>query len=71
MGISESLGKYLMIGRDAILPAGLLGLQQGRQRDVVLGHHPVQHVLVTVGVLDSQLVKLDKLLLKYKPYRII
>ena len=63
-----SLGKYLVIGRDAILPAGLLGLQQGGQRDVILGHHPVQHVLVTIGVLDSKLVKLDKLLLKYKTH---
>ena len=57
-----------MIRRNTVLPAGLLGLQQGRQRDVILGHHPVQHVLVSIGVLDSQLVKLDKLLLKYKPH---
>ena len=52
-----------MVGRDASLPAGLLGLEQRGQGDVVLGHHPVEHVLVAVGVLDGQLVELHELLL--------
>ena len=59
---------YLMIRWNAVLPASLLGLQQCGQGDVILGHDPVEHVLVTIGVLDGKLVKLDKLLLKYKAY---
>ena len=64
---TENIAKYLVIWWNAVLPASLLGLQQRGQGDVVLGHHPVQHILVTIGVLDGELVKLDKLLLKYKP----
>ena len=55
-----------MIWGNAVLPAGLLGLQQRGQGDVILGHHSVEHILMTIGVLDGQLVELDKLLLKYK-----
>ena len=54
---------YLVIWGNAVLPAGLLGLQQGGQRDVVLGHDPVQHVLVPIGVLYRQLVELHQLFL--------
>ena len=54
----DVLPHLLLTGGQPVLPAGLLGLEQGGQGDVVLGHHPVQHVLVTIGVLDCQLVKL-------------
>ena len=54
-----------MIWGNAILPAGLLGLQQRGQGNVILGHHSVEHILVTISVLYGQLVELDKLLLKY------
>ena len=64
---TENIAKYLVIWWNAVLPASLLGLQQRGQGDVVLGHHPVQHILVTVGVLNGELVKLDKLLLENKP----
>ena len=57
---------YLVIWGNAVLPAGLLRLEQRGQGDVVLGHDPVEHVLVTIGVLYGKLVELDKLLLKYK-----
>ena len=53
-----------MIWGNAVLPAGLLGLQQRGQGDVILGHDSVEHILMTIGVLDGQLVELDKLLLK-------
>ena len=59
----DVLPHLLVVWRDPILPAGLLCLQQCSQGDVVLGHHPVQHVLVTVGVLYGKLVKLYKLFL--------
>ena len=55
-----------MIWGNAVLPAGLLGLQQRGQGNVILGHDSVEHILMTIGVLDGQLVELDKLLLKYK-----
>ena len=54
---------HLVVRRNTVLPARLLGLQQGGQRDVVLGHDPVQHVLVPIGVLYRQLVELHQLFL--------
>ena len=54
----DVLPHLLLTGRQTILPTRLLGLEQRRQGDVVLRHHSVQHVLVTVGVLYGQLVKL-------------
>ena len=63
--LSRLLVIYLVIWGNTVLPAGLLGLKQRGQGDVVLGHDPVKHVLVTIGVLYGQLVELDKLLLKY------
>ena len=56
---------YLVIWGNAVLPAGLLGLQQRGQGNVILGHHSVEHILVTIGVLYGKLVELDKLLLKF------
>ena len=38
-------------------------MEEGGQGYVVLSHHPVEHVLVTVGMLDGQLVELNQLLL--------
>ena len=60
----DVLADLLVVRRYPVLPAGFLGLQQGGQGDVVLGHDPVQHVLVPVGVLDGKLVELDQLFLK-------
>lgn len=57
------LADLLVVWRDSVLPARLLGLQQSGQGDVVLGHDPVQHVLVPVSVLDGKLVELDQLFL--------
>ena len=51
------------VGWYAILPAGFPGVEEGGQGNVVLSHHPVEHVLVTVGMLDGQLVELNQLLL--------
>ena len=54
---------HLVVWWDPVLPASLLRLQEGGQGNIVLGHHPVQHILVPVGVLDCQLVELNQLFL--------
>ena len=59
----DVLPDLLVVWRNPVLPTRFLGLEQGGQGDVVLGHHPVEHVLVTVGVLYGQLVELYQLFL--------
>jgi hypothetical protein len=49
------------VGWDTVLPAGFPGMEESSQSNVILGHHPVQHVLVPVGVLDGQLVEFHQL----------
>lgn len=46
-----------------VLPGGLLGLEQRRQANVVLGHHSVEHVVRALGVSHRQLVELDEVVL--------
>ena len=45
-----------------IAPRSFLGLEQGSQTNVVLGHDSVEHVVRSFGVGHGKLIELDQML---------